>query len=205
MAGSAAQNRAALALLFLIVTALAAEPALAHEETSVAGGFVTGFTHPIIGLDHLLAMVAVGLWGAFLKRPLIYVLPVLFPAVMAVGGVLGMAEVPVPPVEIVIALSVLVLGALIAFARALPVLPACLIVATFAIFHGYAHGAELPLAADPLLYSAGFVVATGLLHIAGIALGMLTGAAGRLQALPRAAGGVIALFGVYFLVQATLP
>jgi urease accessory protein len=149
-------------------------------------------------------MVAVGLWGAFLGRPLIYVLPIIFPSVMALGGILGMAGVPVPPVEIVIALSVLVLGGLIAFGRALPVLPACLIVATFAIFHGYAHGAELPLAADPLRYSAGFVLATGMLHVAGIAAGLLTASEGRLRAVPRLAGAGIALFGVYFLAAASL-
>ena len=159
--------------VLIAAATLAASPALAHSGTGLAGGFVSGFFHPLTGFDHLLAMVSVGLWGAFLGRPLIVVLPVLFPAVMAVGGVLGMASVPLPPVELGIALSVLVLGGMIAFSVKAPIWLASLLVAFFAIFHGYAHGAELPSAADPVGYSVGFVLSTGLLHLVGIAIGLL--------------------------------
>ncbi len=146
-------------------------------------------------------MVSVGLWGAFLGRPLIVVLPVLFPAVMAIGGVLGMAGVPLPPVELGIAFSVLVLGGMIAFAVRAPVWLASLLVAFFAIFHGYAHGAELPSAADPVGYSVGFMLSTGLLHLVGIAVGLLADRPGGRIAV-RAIGGLIAAIGAYFIVQA---
>lgn len=149
----------------------------------------------------MLAMVSVGLWGAILGRPLITLLPMVFPGMMAVGGVLGIAGVPIPPVEMGIALSVLVLGGLILGAVRLPVWLACLIVAAFAIFHGYAHGQELPSAADPVGYSAGFVMATGLLHLVGIGLGMIKSRPGGAIIL-RGAGGMVAACGVWFLGRA---
>lgn len=180
---------------------LCASPALAHMGTGLAGGFVSGFEHPFSGFDHLLAMVSVGLWGAFLGRPLIIALPVIFPAVMAIGGALGIAGVPLPPVEIGIALSVLVLGAMIAGAVQAPVWLACTIVAVFAIFHGYAHGKELPSAADPIGYSLGFVLATGLLHIVGIGIGLINERPGG-AVITRSLGGLIALTGVWFLYVA---
>lgn len=181
---------------------LAASPAWAHSESSVAGGFLAGFSHPLAGLDHLLAMVAVGLWGAFLGRPLIYLLPVIFPTVMAGGAVLGMLDMPFPPVEVGIAFSVLLLGGLIAAAASWPVWAASLVVGIFAMFHGYAHGQELPVAADPVGYSMGFVLSTGLLHMFGIGLGFLTRLPGRLALLPRLIGGGIALAGLLFLYRA---
>ena len=180
---------------------LASGPALAHSATGLAGGFNSGFLHPLAGFDHLLAMVAVGLWGAFLGRPLNVALPVIFPAVMAVGGVLGMANVPWPPVEIGIAVSVLVLGVLVAGAVRAPVWAASLVVAAFAVFHGYAHGQELPSAADPVGYSVGFMLATGSLHVVGIGIGALNGHRGGVL-LTRGLGALIALAGVYFLYQA---
>jgi urease accessory protein len=114
-------------------------------------------------------MVAVGLWGAFLGAPAIYTLPIVFPLVMALGGVLGILGVPLPGPEIGIAASAVVLGAMVALAARPPLWVAAAIVGAFAIFHGYAHGAELPAGADAVAYSLGFVVATGLLHLAGIA------------------------------------
>jgi urease accessory protein len=176
----------------------------AHTGTGLPGGFASGFKHPFSGLDHLLAMVSVGLWGAFLGRPLIYLLPVIFPAVMAGGAVVAMVGLRLPPVEIGIALSVLVLGACIAFAVKAPVWVASLIVATFALFHGYAHGIELPSAADPVGYSVGFVLATGLLHVLGIGIGTLNARPGGLV-MTRSAGGIIAIMGVWFLYKAVLP
>lgn len=183
------------------MASLLAGPALAHSGTGLAGGLVSGVLHPLTGFDHLLAMVSVGLWGAFLGRPLIVVLPVIFPAVMAVGGVLGMAGVPMPPIELGIALSVLVLGGMIAFAVRAPIWLASLLVAFFAIFHGYAHGAELPSAADPVGYSVGFVLSTGLLHVVGIAIGMLADRPGGRRVV-QALGAVIAAIGAFFLFQA---
>ncbi len=183
---------------------LAPGPAQAHTGTGLPGGFVSGFTHPLGGLDHLLAMVCVGLWGAFLGRPLIYLLPMIFPAVVVGGAVLAMAGLPLPPVEIGIALSVIVLGGCIGLAVKAPVWAASLIVAIFALFHGYAHGRELPSAADPVAYAAGFVLATGLLHVLGIGLGTLNQRPGGMTA-NRAAGGFVALTGVWFLYKAIMP
>ena len=179
-----------------------ATPAFAHVDPSLAGGFVTGFAHPLSGPDHLLAMVAVGLWGAFLGRPLIVLLPAVFPTVMAFGGVLGMMGVPMPPIEIGIALSVILLGAAVALAWRAPVWLAVAAVAVFAIFHGYAHGAELPSMADPVAFSLGFVMATGTLHIAGIAIGLVAGRPGGAAAV-RTLGVLIACAGFYYLTRAT--
>lgn len=178
--------------------AAAATSATAHSGTGLAGGFVSGFLHPLSGFDHLLAMVSVGLWGAFLGRPLIVALPVIFPTVMAVGGVMGIAGVPLPPVEFGIALSVLVLGAMIAGKVAAPVWLASLIVAIFAIFHGYAHGKELPSAADPVGYSAGFVFATGMLHVIGIGIGVIADRPGG-ATIVRGLGALVMIAGVWFL------
>ena len=187
--------------LIVAIVALTAGPALAHSGTGLAGGFTSGFLHPLSGFDHLLAMVSVGLWGAFLGRPLIVVLPVIFPTVMAVGGVLGMANVPLPPIEIGIAMSVLVLGGLIATATRAPVWAACLLVGIFAIFHGYAHGRELPSAADPVGYSVGFMLTTGLLHLVGIGLTLLNARPIGVVAT-RSLGVGIAASGVFFLYRA---
>jgi urease accessory protein len=183
--------------------ALASPPAVAHTGTGLAGGFVSGFAHPLTGFDHLLAMVSVGLWGAFLGRPLIYALPVVFPVVMVFGAALGMFGVRLPMVEIGVALSVLVLGACIAMSLRAPVWVASAIVAAFAIFHGYAHGKELPSAADPVGYSAGFVLATGMLHVVGIGIGFLNDRPGGVS-VTRGLGGAIGLAGVWFLYRATV-
>ncbi len=188
----------ALAAMLLITLAA---PAAAHDGSRLAGGFAAGFIHPLSGLDHLLAMVAVGVWGAFLGRPLIVALPMLFPAAMALGGGIGMVGLPFPPVEAGIAISVLALGTAILFGVRASVPVACAIVAMFALFHGYAHGLELPAATDPVGYSAGFVLSTGLLHLAGIALGTLRSVPGGGAAL-RAGGGAMAGAGLWFLFMA---
>jgi urease accessory protein len=178
-----------------------ADPAAAHAGTGLSGGFVSGFGHPFTGSDHLLAMFSVGLWGACLGRPLIFALPVIFPSVMAGGAVLGMLGVPVPPVELGIALSVLVLGGCIACSLKAPVWVASVIVATFAVFHGYAHGRELPSAADPIGYSVGFVLATGLLHVLGVAVGFLNNRPIGVVAT-RGMGAAIGCMGVWFVCRA---
>jgi len=177
---------------------LAASPAFAHTGEGVAGGFLGGFEHPISGPDHLVAMVAVGLWGAFLGAPAIWLLPIVFPLVMTIGGVMGIIGIPIPGVEIGIAVSAVMLGLAVALAVRPPLWVAAILVGAFAIFHGHAHGAELPEAADAIAYSAGFVLATGLLHLTGIAFGTLSRwPAGTIAV--RAAGGAIALAGVVFL------
>lgn len=188
--------------LLAIGLLVGAAPAIAHQDPGLAGGFLAGFVHPLSGPDHLLAMVAVGLWGAFLGRPLIILLPVVFPTVMAVGGVLGMAGVPMPPIEVGIALSVLILGGAVALAWRAPIWLAVLAVAVFAVFHGYAHGAELPSIADPVAYSLGFVVATGMLHLAGIAIGLMAARPGGVPVV-RTLGMLIAVAGLYYLAVAT--
>ncbi len=146
-------------------------------------------------------MVSVGLWGAFLGRPLVFALPVVFPAVMVAGAVTGMLGVPLPPVELGIALSVLVLGSCIALSVQAPVWVASSIVAIFAIFHGYSHGKELPSAADPVGYSLGFVLATGSLHVLGIGIGFLNRRPGGVR-VTRGLGFLIAGAGFGFLYKA---
>ena len=185
----------------MVLCALAASPALAHTG-NVGDGFVGGLSHPLFGADHVAAMVAVGLWGAFLGAPAIVILPVVFPLVMAVGGVLGILGVPLPGVEIGIAVSAVILGMMVALVAKPPLWVAGIIVGAFAIFHGHAHGSELPPGADAVAYSAGFVIATGVLHLCGIAFGLLARwPAGLIAA--RAAGGVIAIAGLMFLGRLT--
>ncbi len=183
---------------FLLALAVAGA-AHAHTGEGDTNGFVSGFFHPVLGWDHVIAMVAVGLWGARLGAPALWLLPVVFPLVMALGGAAGIAGLPLPHVETGIAASGVVLGLLIAFAVRAPLGVAALIVGIFAIFHGYAHGAELPQAANPFAYAAGFVIATGLLHLAGIALGALSSLRFG-PTLIRAAGGIIAATGFAFLL-----
>lgn len=185
--------RIAAAIFLLLI----ASPALAHTGES-AGGFLSGLSHPVFGPDHVVAMVAVGLWGAFLGAPAIWLLPVVFPLVMAAGGVLGILGVPLPAVETGIATSAIILGLMVALAARPPLWAAAVLVGAFAIFHGYAHGKELPDGANAVAFSAGFVIATGFLHLCGIAFGLLARwPAGRLAV--RGAGGAIALVGVAYL------
>ena len=185
---------AAVAAFSLLATA-----AGAHTGEGIDTGFASGFWHPILGWDHVVAMVAVGLWGVFLGRPAIWILPVVFPLVMAVGGAMGVAGIPLPAVETAIALSGVALGLLVALAVKAPNWVAAVIVGAFAIFHGHAHGEELPEAFSPYGYAAGFVVGTGLLHLAGILFGYLAKLPYGIYAV-RAAGIVIAMVGGAFLI-----
>lgn len=184
--------------LVLMVFILSA-PAFAHTDQQTAGGFISGFTHPVRGWDHVVAMVAVGIWGAYLGQPSVWALPVVFPVIMAFGGAMGVIGIPVPSVEFMIALSGIVLGLLIVFAVRLPTVVAAVIVGVFAIFHGYAHGAELPNAANPGIYSIGFVLGTGLLHLTGIGFSLLRSVRFG-DALVRAIGAGISLTGLGFLI-----
>ncbi|HEX9724166.1 MAG TPA: HupE/UreJ family protein [Vicinamibacteria bacterium] len=190
-------------LVAAFVTIVLAWPrlAMAHVQGGEAAGFWSGLGHPISGLDHVLAMISVGLWGAQLGAPAVWVLPVTFPMVMAFGGMLGLLGLGLPGVEIGIALSALVLGFMIFREARPPLWVAALVVGVFAVFHGHAHGTELPAGQSGLLYSIGFVVSTGLLHATGIAIGLVyRWSAGKLAL--RAAGIVVAVAGLAFLWRA---
>jgi len=172
--------------------------AAAHIVKGEAVGFFSGFLHPISGWDHIIAMVAVGIWGAQLGRPAIWVLPVTFPLIMAFGGFLGLIGLNLPGSEIAIALSGLCLGAAVAFEWRPPLFAAAVLVGLFGLFHGYAHGHELPPGQNALLYSLGFVLATGLLHATGISIGLVHRWKPGQLAL-RAAGVAISCGGAFFL------
>ncbi|MFB8341018.1 HupE/UreJ family protein [Brucella cytisi] len=188
-------------LLIAVLLSLMASPALAHLNPAEHGSFAAGFTHPLSGADHILAMVAVGLWASMLGGRALVVVPLSFVGVMLLGFVAALSGVTLPYVEPVILASVIVLGLLVAMAFRASTLTAALIVGFFAFFHGYAHGGEIGSAAF-LSYGAGFALATALLHAAGIGVGL---AAGRLlqgrtgQILMRIAGGFAALSGLYLM------
>ncbi|HEY8900985.1 MAG TPA: HupE/UreJ family protein [Chthoniobacterales bacterium] len=186
------------ALPLATFAALLALPTVAHAHPGhgLAQGFAPGFSHPLIGLDHQLAMVAIGLWAAQAGGRAMWAVPATFVGVMALGGALGMMQVPVPFIEPGIAASVLILGLLIAFAVRMPLAAAVPLVGLFAIFHGHAHGAEMPENASGAAYAVGFMLATAALHGVGIGLGM---AIQRFTAAPviRFAGAAIAVAGVY--------
>ena len=195
------KNTVALNFWIIVVTVLWPLYAWAHVGSGEAGGFVTGLQHPISGLDHVIAMLAVGLWGAQLGNPALWLLPVVFPMMMAGGGCLGLLGIPLPGVEVGIAVSAIVLGLMVLAEARLKIYLAMVIVAFFAIFHGHAHGTELPAGQSGLLYSIGFVAATGCLHAVGIAIGLIhRWQVGRLAL--RGAGSIVCGGGIYFLVRA---
>ncbi|MBB3526394.1 HupE/UreJ family protein [Rhizobium sp. BK456] len=187
-------------LLALAATALPAV-AYAHPATGEAAGFSHGFAHPMSGVDHILAMVMVGVFAFQLGGRATWLVPATFVLVMALGGALGVAGTDLPFVETGIALSVVVLGAVIALDVKAPLAAALGVIGLFAVFHGHAHGAEMPEDASGAAYAAGFMVATALLHAAGLALGYIIGRAGERQGafVTRAAGSVAAIAGVGIL------
>jgi urease accessory protein len=193
-------------LIRAIIAALALVPTAAFAHTGVGDGhgFVHGFAHPIGGLDHVLAMVTVGLFAWQLGGRALWLVPASFVLAMTAGGVIGMAGIPMPFVELGIAASVLVLGVMVAVGVKAPLAIAMGLVGAFAIFHGHAHGTEMPLDALGAAYAAGFVLATALLHAGGIALGVLIGrigdAHGRIGF--QVSGGLVALAGVAILAHA---
>jgi len=177
-------------------TVFFARAALAHDGQ--AGGFLTGLSHPVSGLDHIAAMIAVGLWGSQLRKPAVWVLPVAFPLVMALGAFMALVGLGIPGVEIGIALSAVVLGAMVLMEVTPPLAVSVLFVSVFAVFHGQAHGTELPANQNSLVYSVGFVVSTGLLHATGIGIGAVHSRTGG-PVVVRALGGLILAGGLYFL------
>lgn len=186
--------RALLALLLIAVPTAA----FAHTGHGDTAGFIHGFLHPVGGLDHVLAMVAVGVFAYVLGGRALWLVPLSFVGMMAVGFGLGVGQIDVPFVELGIALSSVVIGGVAALGRPVPVGAASALVGVFAIFHGQAHGAEMPVDVSGLDYAAGFVVATGLLHAVGIGAAMgvakLVGKYGK--ALAQVAGGAFALGGI---------
>lgn len=193
----------ALSYVFAAAAVILTAPGLAqaHMIRMGAGGFGSGFMHPLTGPDHFMAMFAVGLWGAQMGGRPVWTLPVTFPLIMVIGGIMGIAGVPFFGIETGIALSILALGLSIAFAWHPAEWVALLMIAVFAICHGYAHGAELPRAADPADFAIGFVLATGMIHLFGIGVGLALHKPFHGQ-LTRLLGGLIALGGVYYLVYA---
>lgn len=173
----------------------------AHVQQGQALSFVTGLEHPWSGLDHVLAMIAVGLWGAQLGNPAIWVLPITFPMVMSLGAMMGLLGIPLPGIEIGIAVSAIVLGIMIFGEVRAKLFVAAILVGCFAVFHGHAHGTELPAGQSGMLYSMGFVIATGCLHCIGIVIGLIhRWPIGKLAL--RGSGAFIAAMGVFFLWQA---
>ncbi len=182
------------------VLTAAASPAMAHTGVHLFGesGFAAGFSHPMLGLDHLLAMLGVGAWAAQLGGRATWLVPAAFVGMMVAGAALALSGAALPMVEFGIGGSVLVIGVLVAFGTRLPLALAMALAGLFALFHGHAHGTELPGFAHPAAYGAGFVLATALLHAAGFGFARLL----RAQAtrLPLRLGGlVMAAFGGYLL------
>lgn len=177
--------------------------AFAHTGVGDAHGLAHGFLHPLTGLDHVLAMVAVGILAWQSGGRAVWAVPVTFVALMVVGGALGASGIDLPYVEIAIALSVVVLGAAVAFGVTLPLAGAMAIAGFFALFHGHAHGAEMPDDASGLAYGLGFVAATAALHLAGIGIGMGIARLGERHGavLVRASGAAIALGGVMLVAR----
>lgn len=189
-------KKVSLASLFLLIGLSALQ---AHPSHDAGTGFFHGAEHPLTGLDHILAMIAVGLWAAQIGGRAIWIVPSCFVLAMLGGGIAGMNGFMLPYLEQGIALSVLLLGLVIAFAFKPPVYVPALLVASFALFHGVAHGAEMPETASGMAFGFGFVIATAFLHLVGIALGI--GLKNVSSApLVRGLGGVLAMLGGYLLI-----
>ena len=187
--------RRATSLVF-VVSVLCPVSAYAHVGAGTTSGIMDGLTHPIAGLDHLCAMLAVGLWASQCRGRVRWLAPLTFVVVMAIGGMFGMAGVAIPLAERGVAASVLVLGVLVTAAVRLPIVASVLLIGLFALFHGHTHGVEMPATASGVLYGLGFVLATAMLHVGGFALGRLVERHGR-KRLVQYAGGVVSVFGMY--------
>ncbi|HXV23232.1 MAG TPA: HupE/UreJ family protein [Alphaproteobacteria bacterium] len=191
-------------LCLVLAVCLAPSAAFAHTGIGESSGLMHGLMHPLWGLDHQLAMILVGIFAYQLGGRALWLVPLTFVTVMALGGLLGVNGMALPFVEIGIALSVVILGAIVAFGIKAPVAAAMALVGLFAIFHGHAHGTEMPLDASGAAYGLGFMLATALLHAAGIVIGLLIGMAAKPlgQNVYRAVGGLASLAGVALLLGA---
>jgi urease accessory protein len=193
--GADTMKKLSIVAATLLATSAAAE---AHTGLGHTHSAITGFLHPVFGVDHVLAMVAVGLFAVVLGGRALWAVPASFVTAMAIGGGLGVAGIELPFVETAIALSVIVLGAVVALQWKAPTALAATLVAIFAIFHGHAHGAEMPVDASGFAYAAGFMIATALLHITGIALGVTAGRIATSR-LVQASGAAMSLAGIGLL------
>lgn len=186
----------------LIACLAASGAALAHDESGGGAGFITGLFHPVLGFDHFLAMLSVGIISAQIGGKAIWYIPATFVLAMIAGGALGIQAFDIVAVEIGIATSVLILGAVLAAGRIMPEWLAVPAVAIFGIFHGHAHGTEMPLIADPWLYGTGFVTGTAIIHLLGVLIGFsfkrvqVGGHALRVAGLGIAAAGTYILFSL---------
>jgi urease accessory protein len=195
--------RAALLSAITLVAALTSAPAVSHDGTVLPyGSFLSGLTHPVLGLDHFLAMVSVGILSAQIGGRAIWTVPGTFVLIMAVGGLLGWIDVGLTAIEVGIAFSVLALGTAIALDKRVPMVAAMSAVGVFAIFHGYAHGSEMPVVAQPVTYAIGFMTGTAMLHVMGLIIGDISQHYERGKLLLRGAGVAIAGTGAFFLLGA---
>ena len=185
-----------MALLFASIPGVA----YAHDGTNLAlGGFLSGMVHPVLGYDHLLAMLSVGILSAQIGGRAIWTVPATFVSVMALGGLLGLVDIGLTVTELGIAISLVILGLVIAAERRISILVAMIGVGFFAIFHGYAHGSEVPDTAEPLLYALGFLLGTALIHIAGVVIGDISRHYERGKVALRVGGALIAMVGFLFV------
>jgi len=194
------QNKVLKSFLMALLFAAIPGVAYAHEGTNLGlGGFLSGIVHPVLGYDHLLAMLSVGIISAQIGGRAIWTVPATFVTVMAIGGVLGLINIGLTATELGIAVSLVILGLVIAAERRIPILAVMIGVGFFAIFHGYAHGAEMPDTAEPFLYALGFLVGTALIHIAGVVIGDISRHYERGKIVLRVGGALIALVGLLFI------
>jgi urease accessory protein len=186
---------------FVVLLVFAPAVALAHTGHDDASGLAQGFVHPISGIDHVLAMVVVGLLAAQYGGRALWLVPLSFVVAMAIAGVIGMAGIVIPVAEVGISVSVVVLGLAIAFQLRPPTFVAMAVVGFFALFHGYAHGAELPNGITGLSFALGFLFATALLHGTGVGLGLLMQRQASSRRLIQAGGAAMALGGIAVLAN----
>jgi len=187
-------------ILFALMLSAIPSVAYAHDGTNLPlGGFLSGVVHPVLGFDHFLAMLSVGILSAQIGGRAIWTVPTTFVAVMALGGLLGLVDIGLNATEVGIAVSLVILGSVIALERRISIRIAMIGVGFFAIFHGYAHGTEMPETAEPFLYALGFLVGTALIHIAGLVIGDISRHYERGKVALRFGGGLIALVGILFI------
>ena len=187
-------------ILLAMVLSLIPSIVYAHDGSVLPlGGFLSGLVHPVLGYDHLLAMLSVGILSAQIGGRAIWTVPATFVTVMALGGILGFINIGLRSTELGIAASLVILGSIIAAERKLPVRLAMVGVGFFAIFHGYAHGSEMPQTAEPVAYAAGFLTGTALIHIAGVVIGDIARHYQRGPSVLRVGGLLIAITGILFI------
>ena len=194
------QNKVLLSFIFAFAFAIIPGIAYAHDGTNLPlGGFLSGLFHPVSSYDHLLAMLSVGILSTQIGGRAIWAVPATFVTGMAVGGLLGLIGIGLPATELGIAVSLVILGSVIAAERRLPILVAMIGVGFFAIFHGYAHGSEVPETAEPFLYVLGFLIGTALINITGVVIGDIARHYERGNIVLRVGGALIALIGILFV------